>query len=104
MSTFEPVITKARPGGSIDAVLAGDQSGTQKIYRFDNGYGASVVRGFGTYGAESGLWELAVIHWRGNAWEITYDTPVTDDVIGWLSDEDVEEKLREISELPAVSS
>lgn len=88
--------------------LAG--SGTQKLYRFDNGYGASVVRftllgGLGgSYGASEGLWEMAVLQWKGDDdYELTYDTPITEDVIGWLSDEEVEEKLRAIRDLPAVS-
>jgi len=64
-------------------------SAAQHLFRFDNGYGASVVRRGGSYGGEYGKWELAVIMFdsgvEGNdAWELTYDTPVTSDVEGWL--------------------
>jgi hypothetical protein len=37
--------------------------GVQKEYRFDNGYGASVIQHNYSYGNEQGLWELAVIKW-----------------------------------------
>ena len=77
------------------------KTGVQNVYRFDNGYGASVIRSYSTYGAESGLWELAVIEFTGDNWELTYGTPVADDVIGWLSDDAVQEKLRQIRDLPA---
>ena len=63
---------------------------------FPNGYTASVVRGSNTYGGPDGLYELAVIH-DGN---IVYDTPVTSDVLGWLTEGDVTERLNEISFLP----
>lgn len=79
-------------------------NGVQKLYRFDNGYGASVVRftfafGVDSYGADQGLWEMAVIRWNGDDYELTYDTPVTSGIEGWLSDDDVQEKLRAIRQL-----
>jgi len=76
----------------------------QWVWRFQNGYGASVVQGYGTYGHEAGLYELGVIKFNGDGdrdWRLTYKTPVTDDVIGWLSVEQVAEKLAEIAGLPA---
>lgn len=45
----EPKIDRPHPLGGI-----------QRIYHFDNGYGASVVRFTYSYGFEQGLWELAV--------------------------------------------
>ena len=51
--------------------------GVQKLYRFDNGYGASVVRSQYTYGGKEGLWELAVARYTGDGiddWEIDYTT------------------------------
>ena len=78
--------------------------GHQLKYRFPNGYGASVVRwslgnGFASsYGAESGLWELAVLDASG---KLCYSTPVTDDVLGWLSPEDINAALSQIQVLPA---
>jgi hypothetical protein len=68
----------------------------QKIYKFDNGYGASVVCNFGTYGAKEGLFEVAVLDSNG---EIAYDTPVASDVIGWLDFADVADILNKIKAL-----
>jgi hypothetical protein len=63
---------------------------------FDNGYGASVVVGPYTYGGEDGLYELAVLDNNG---KLTYDTPVTSDVEGYLSEEDVTKLLEQIQSL-----
>ena len=57
--------------------------GIQKLYSYPNGWGASVVMFPGSYGFEKGLWELAVLDCNE---EISYDTPITDDVIGCLDD------------------
>lgn len=71
-----------------------------------NGYGASVVRFLieiegmppvGSYGAERGLWELAVI---GPDGDLTYSTPITEDVMGHLTEDDVSRVLAEIAALP----
>ena len=63
---------------------------------FDNGYGASVVVGPYTYGGEDGLYELAVL---GKDKKLTYDTSVTDDVEGYLSEDDVTRLLEQIQKL-----
>ena len=69
-------------------------------FYFENGYGASVVRYQGkndcTYGGQEGLWELAVLDKDGN---ITYQTSITSDVIGWLDDSEVEDVLNNIKDL-----
>ena len=77
----------------------------QKIYRFANGYGASVVKGEHTYGGEEGLWELAVIIFakgtdNNHTYELVYDTPITQDVEGNLNDDEVEKLLDQIFVLP----
>ncbi len=71
--------------------------GDQRLYAFPNGWAASVVRGQYTYGGPD-LWELAVI--EGLQGSFNYDTPITDDVIGWLDESEVDELLVRISELP----
>ena len=73
--------------------------GTQVIHKFDNNFGASVVRHDFSYGHEEGLWELGVIEFTGDKWNLTYETEITDDVIGHLSDEDVSELLTKIEQL-----
>ncbi len=63
---------------------------------FDNGYGASVIIGPHTYGGEDGLYELGVL---GKDKKLTYDTPVTDDVEGYLSETQVTDLLIKIQQL-----
>lgn len=63
---------------------------------FDNGYGASVVCGDITYGGKKGLYELAVLNKDG---KLTYDTPITDNVIGYLTPEQVTNYLIQIQDL-----
>jgi hypothetical protein len=70
--------------------------GQQCIVQFSNGYGASIVKGEHTYGGKDGLYELAVF---GKDGHITYDTPITDDVLGYLSEESVEKILSDIKNL-----
>ena len=67
---------------------------------FPNGYGASVVRGVTTYGGMNGLYELAVIEYEDNGEiHIIYDTPITDDVLGYLTWDEVEDTLGKIEKL-----
>jgi hypothetical protein len=53
---------------------------------FPNGYGVSVVRHKFSYGGPQGLYELAVLDKNG---DLTYDTKVTNDVVGHLDVDDV---------------
>jgi len=76
--------------------------GVQRIYRFDNGYGASVIRHSFSYGGKAGLWEIAVL--SGPNQKLDYSTPITDDVLGNLNDADVEETLSKIAALPKQES
>lgn len=83
----------------VDRVLNG---GTQRVFRFENSYGASVVNHEFSYGSEQGYYELAVLYFHNkdsNESELTYSTPITNDVIGWLSVEKVNELLDRIKEL-----
>ena len=72
----------------------------QKLYRFEgNNYGASVIQGSFTYGYKEGLWELAVIKFNGEDWHLCMDTPITDDVIGYLTEKQVQDLLGKIDQL-----
>ena len=70
--------------------------GYQLVYKFDNGYGASVVKHNFSYGGKKGLYELAVLDKDGG---LCYDTPITEDVIGHLTMGAVDKILVEISHL-----
>jgi len=76
------------------------QDGLLKRYMFSNGYGASVVCHSFSYGGREGLFELAVLDKNG---ELTYDTPITSDVIGHLTQEEVDVLLERINNLPKPS-
>jgi len=79
-----------------------------KKITFDNGYTASIICGNGagtsvvdgncrwTKGGDEGLFEIAVIHND----QIVYDTPITDDVFGYLDFFEVVEVLNKIKNLP----
>ena len=71
--------------------------GIRFTYQFPNGYGAIVIRPRFSYGGPSNLWEVGVLNRHG---ELCYETPVTNDVIGHLSESEVDEILRQIADLP----
>ena len=65
------------------------------VFTFDNGYSASIIKNKYSYGGDKDLWELAVL----KDGDLCYDTPITDDVIGYLTDKEVNELLRRIEQL-----
>jgi hypothetical protein len=73
---------------------------TKELNFFRNGYGASVIKSKYSYGGAEGLWELAVLEGDHNEWVITYDTPITSDVLGHLTYSDVEKIRFKIEALP----
>lgn len=112
--TFKPIRIEIQPWKMLDngCEAAGRvYLHRQWLYRFPNGYGASVVMGTYTYGGPDGLFELAVIRFESpdsDKWDIDYGTPVTDDVIGWLDENGVAGHLLAIAAVdpstPAVTS
>ena len=64
------------------------------------GYGASVIKHYGSYGYEKDLWELALLTNRDGdgKWNVDYDEIVEWDVLGYLTDEQVNMVLKYISE------
>jgi hypothetical protein len=87
MKTFKDIEFKPNPMGEDFGIVSRTQ--------FDNGYEASVVKSDYTYGGKNGLYELAVF----KDGEICYDTPITDDVIGYLRPEDVTDVMVKIQQL-----
>ena len=72
--------------------------GIQRLYRFDNGYGASVIQHKNSYGSDQGLWELALIKFEDyNTYKLVYDTETFCDVIGHLEESEIEPLLVRIS-------
>ena len=72
-----------------------DGNSMEHRYEFSNGYGASVIQSEYSYGHEDGLYELAVL----KDGELCYDTPITGDIIGYLSADEVTEYLQRIEGL-----
>jgi hypothetical protein len=70
--------------------------GKKARMHFDNGYGVSVVSHSYSYGGRDGLYEVAVLDSEDN---LTYETPVTNDVIGYLTEEDVTDVMKQVQEL-----
>lgn len=64
---------------------------------FSNGYGASIVTGGCAHGDKEHPYEVAVM--AGNC-AITYDTPLTSDVVGYLDEAGVDDLLAKIEKLP----
>jgi len=93
----------------IDREHPSGLGGFQKIYRFSNNFGASIIRfgkmnGFfdGSYTNDETEVELAVIKFNGKEeedWKINYDTPLTNDVIGHLQEKELIKTLNKIKDL-----
>ena len=87
MKQFKDIEFKPNPMGEDFGIVSRTE--------FDNGYEVSVVKSQYTYGGDKGLYELAVF----KDGEITYATPITDDVIGYLRPEDVTDVMAKIQQL-----
>jgi hypothetical protein len=66
---------------------------------YENGYGVSVISNEYSYGGREGLYELAVLKGDEDYNEICYDTHITNDVIGHLTDSDVTNIIEQIKKL-----
>lgn len=91
MKTFKDLTFETYDG---DALC---RNGKRSRIYFDNGYGASVVSHTFSYGGSQGLYEIAVLKED----DITYDTPITSDVVGHLTEDEVTEVLKQIQQLPS---
>lgn len=82
-------------------IFNSDRKGIRyKICFPEVGYGASVIKLPGSYGYENDLWELALLsdpNGAGN-WNLEYTKLVNDDVLGNLTDNEVNKVLKFISE------
>ena len=89
MKTFQDLVFGPHPVGY-------GYFDTQAKMTFPNGYGVSVVTGSHAYSSEGRPYEVAIFDGNG----LTYDTPITDDVIGHQTAEDVTDIMRRVQELP----
>lgn len=87
----------------IDVKVRSLNGGVQTLVFFSNGYGASVVQHKYSYGGDRGLFEIAVLIGNMDKWNITYDTHITGDVLGYQNDDDVKNVLQQIRELPSIN-
>jgi hypothetical protein len=87
MKTFKDIEFKPNPMGAEYGIVSRTQ--------FDNGYEVSVVKSPHSYGGDKGLYELAIF----KDGDICYDTPITDDVIGYLRPEDVTDVMERVEKL-----
>lgn len=84
-------------------------NGFQRLYRFRNSFGASVIRfkigglsfrnGYGSYTNDETEFEVAVIKYDGDDYKLTYDTPITNDVLGHVGETGLQRVLRHIRHL-----
>lgn len=85
----------------FDEYLVGrreNMGGVLYHFMFPNGYGASIVKHMISYGHEDDLWELGVLVKNDDRYYLCYTTPITDDVIGYLTDESVNTIMHQIFE------
>lgn len=87
--TFDDLEFGPHPGGW----------GVQARVFFDNGYGASVIKGQYSYGGDEGLYELAVLKGDGEDWTLCYDSGLMEDVEGYLTESAVTIYLQKIEAL-----
>ena len=84
------------------------EGSTQRIYRFPNNYGVSIVWG----GDMTRLrvdsdkpYELAIIRFvdEGDQYYLDFSTPIGTDVLGYLNEEQVRDLLKQIKDLERVN-
>ncbi len=91
-----PVLVRPHPFGR----------GVQRLYRFPNGFGASVVNelrpamsGDRRLELSTSRWELSVVKWQGEKFHLCFTTPVAGDICDQLDEDEVEALLKQIAEL-----
>ncbi len=78
--------------------------GIQALIFFNNGYGASIVQGGIAYTSNDEEYELAVLRGNKDDWDLCYTTPITEDVIGHLTKNDITRYLNKIECLEKVDA
>ncbi len=86
MKTFKDLEFKKHPVPS--------HFNTQAVMNFDNDYGISVINGKGAY-CGLNTFEVAVLYKDA----LTYNTDITDDVIGYQNESDIDVIMERIQKL-----
>lgn len=94
-SPLSPRAIRLISRGSLNFKASEQDHGFRYRVDYPNGYGASIIKTVFSYGREQDLWELAVFH-HGS---ICYDTPITSDVCGYLTTNEVIELCADIQSL-----
>lgn len=77
-------------------------------HQFSNGFGVSIARHEGAYcdlregdDAPEQTFEVAVLAYNDEdgSWSLTYDTPITGDVLGWQTAEEVDAVMAAVEAL-----
>ena len=68
----------------------------QTLVLFPNHYGISFVEGGISYGLEAAILKYDELN---DDWDVCYDTPITDDVIGYMNEEDIIPLCKRVAEL-----
>lgn len=103
MKTFNDLVFKEHPLNELlpksNLTVFGDGTlhyGVVSRLIFENGYGVSVVKGPFSYGGDKGLYEVAIL---GKDGQLSYDTPIANDTIGSLTEEEVTDIMKRVQEL-----
>ena len=79
--------------------------GSQGLIFFPGGYGLSIVRFkipestvYGSY-CDDKTWEVAILKGTKNQWEICYDTELTNDVLTYQTEEDINRIIKHVIRL-----
>ena len=97
--------TKTKYELNFKETITDEYKRRQAIYFFENGYGISIINiknhtgTFLSYTKSEEEYEIAVLEGVKNNSRITYDTVITDDVIGYLKIEEVYKIMEEIEKL-----
>lgn len=83
---FEDLEFKPHPSG---------MGGRQARHDFENGYGVSVIQGRMFYTNDDDEYEIAIM----KDGDLTYDTYITEGVLGYQTVEDINKVLKQVEEL-----
>ena len=102
MKTFNDLQFEEHPNSLYGGAMFSDAR--HALLFFDNGYGISVISGRAFYTSPLGPYEVAVLSGNAEGWDLTYDTPITNDVIGHCTEKKVSSIMKKIQKLESCQS